>query len=173
MHPSSLVEMKKFVTELDPSLPLKIGDVGGMDVNGTYRPLFDRNPWTYSGLDTGPGPNVDLVLDGEYEWKNVQDEMFDVVISGQTLEHVRHPWLFVGSLFRIVKRGGIVCVIAPYLWNYHEHPIDCWRVFPDGMKALLEWAGFEKVRTYMNHGMNPNGYGDTVGIGVRPNVQVL
>ena len=29
-------------------------------------------------------------------------------------------------------------IINPVSWPFHEVPVDCWRIYPDGMKALLE-----------------------------------
>jgi hypothetical protein len=33
-----------------------------------------------------------------------------------------------------------VITINPVSWVYHEAPIDCWRIYPEGMKALYEDA---------------------------------
>lgn len=33
--------------------------------------------------------------------------------------------------------------INPVSWPYHEAPVDCWRVYPEGMRALYEEAGLE------------------------------
>ncbi len=30
-------------------------------------------------------------------------------------------------------------------WPYHEAPVDCWRIYPEGMKALYEEAGLTMV----------------------------
>lgn len=160
MHESSMAEMKAFAATLPPGL-LRIADVGSSDVNGTYRQLFQKPGWEYVGIDTGPGPNVDVVVDRDYHWENIPDDSFDVVISGQTLEHVRRPWLFVKALARIAKPGGRVCVIAPHTVNYHPYPEDCWRIWPDGMIAVLEDAGLVGIATRKN-GM------DTVGTAVKP-----
>lgn len=157
MHPSSLEEMEKFVATLPPR-PFRLADVGSYDVNGSYRHLFARPGWDYVGIDARPGPNVDVVIQGESGWKNVDAESFDVVISGQTLEHTLRPWIFVRELARILKRGCQMCVIAPHTWAYHPSPLDCWRVFPDGMRAILEDAGLRIISVYMNN------VADTVGI---------
>lgn len=157
MHQSSYQKMEAFVSKyLDPKQPLAIADIGSWG-DWNYRPLFSNAAWQYTGFDRQPGDNVDALLEGEYDWPNVPPEAFDVVISGQTLEHTRHPWLFVKSLHRILKPGALCCVIAPYEWDYHAYPIDCWRVYPDGMRAVLEWAGLTVLEVYGNNK-------DTVGI---------
>lgn len=169
MHTSTYLEMEKFAATL-PRSPLKIADIGSYDVNGTYRPIFSPVPaWKYVGFDIAPGNNVDVVLASKYVWSNVPDKEFDVVISGQVLEHTEYPWVYIKELARILKPGGRACVIAPYEWEYHAFPIDCWRIFPDGMKPLLEFAGLVVEKCYMTENdPNPRWRGDTVGIAKKP-----
>ena len=167
MHESTYKAMEEFAKTL-PETPLVIADVGSQDVNGTYRPIFRKDGWKYVGLDLAAGRNVDVVLQSEYDWSNVSTESFDVVVSGQTLEHTRNPFKFVKELVRIAKRGAIMCVIAPYQWEFHPFPIDCWRVFPDGMRAVMEESGVIIEKTYMTVNEDPRWKGDTVGIGRKP-----
>lgn len=167
MHESTYREMERFAKSL-PAGPLRIADVGSYDVNGTYKRIFQREGWSYVGLDVSAGPNVDVVLSGEVEWRNVEDESFDVVVSGQVLEHTRFPWLFVRELARIAKHGAPICIIAPYQWEYHPYPIDCWRVFPDGLRAVMEYNGLQVSQTYMTDNGDPRYKGDTVGVGRKP-----
>jgi len=42
-----------------------------------------------------------------------------------------------------MQSGGHVITIVPVSWNFHEAPIDCWRIYPEGMRALYEEAGLE------------------------------
>ena len=44
------------------------------------------------------------------------------------------------ELARVTKPGGLVIVIGPVSWTYHEAPVDCWRIYPEGMRALYEEA---------------------------------
>jgi hypothetical protein len=62
-------------------------------------------------------------------------------LSGQVIEHVRKPWRWIPELARVTRRGGLVITINPVSWGYHEAPIDCWRMFPEAMRALYEAAG--------------------------------
>lgn len=134
MHPSSMRLMQVFVARyLLPFRPgLKVADVGSFDVNGNYRGLFIG--CEYVGLDIVPGLNVDRVVD-EYDFG---DEQFDVVISGQTMEHVYDLHRWRTAILRIVRPGGLLCVIAPHTWEQHKTPVDCWRILPDGMRWLFK-----------------------------------
>ena len=68
---------------------------------------------------------------------------FDILVSGQVIEHVRRIWAWMQELARLTAHGGLVITIAPISWPYHEAPVDCWRIYPEGMRALCEEAGLE------------------------------
>jgi len=87
---------------------------------------------------------VDYVVVEENKFP-VPDDSFDVVFSAQVLEHVREPWVWYKEIARIIRPGGYVVTISPISWPYHEAPIDCWRIFPDGMAALYKQAGLEQI----------------------------
>lgn len=157
--------MHIFLDTLDANVPLRIADIGGLNVSGTdggsYRSsVVSRSSiWTYTACDLRDGCGVDLLLQDPYHWA-ILDGSFDVVISGQTLEHVGRPWLFIQEAYRILRAGGRACLIAPHTFNYHEEPIDCWRVWPDGMRELLAHGGFTVESVHRNEI-------DTVGIGLK------
>lgn len=167
MHSTAYQEVESFVSRLPLGKELRIGDVGAYNVNGCLRPLFQKPGWKYVGMDLSAGPNVDVVLAGEKVWTNVEDESFDVVVSVSTLEHTRYPWLVVGEIARILKKGGITCLVAPYSWEHHAYPIDCYRFLPDGMKAMMELAGLEITSLHMRT-YDGATKGDTIGIGRKP-----
>ena len=69
-----------------------------------------------------------------------------MILAGNVIEHVRKPWLWLKEVCRICKPGGHVILIVPVSWPYHTAPIDCWRIYPDGMRALWEEVGLEEVK---------------------------
>ncbi|SDT93769.1 Methyltransferase domain-containing protein [Pseudomonas pohangensis] len=143
MHTSSYDKMQAFVQQhLDSRRleHLRIFDLGSQDVNGSYRLLFDNPGWQYLGLDMAPGNNVDIVLSKPYAWQEIPSASVDVVISGQAFEHIRYMWISILEVARILKPGGLCCVIAPSSGPEHRYPHDCWRIYPDGMRALAEFA---------------------------------
>ena len=143
MHSTSYNLMTLFARKyLDEAQRLKIIDIGSYDVDGSYRPIFSKPNWEYKGLDMVAGPNVDIVAPS-YPWP-LPDNSFDAVVSGQTMEHVEAPWLWVKELERICKPGGLIVVISPWQWFIHRYPVDCWRILPDGMTYLLsKWCRCE------------------------------
>ena len=95
---------------------LKILDVGSLDGQGDYNysDIFNEKNWTYTGLDFQAGHNVDIVVTDIYNWFEVEDNTYDVVISGQIFV----DGLGVGDVGNIVLRdrqnlaeNGIIIVV--------------------------------------------------------------
>jgi hypothetical protein len=148
MHPSSFDKMAVFRRDyLDArqSEPLVIVDLGSADINGSYRPLFAQPAWTYQGVDLVPGENVDVVLKSPYHWREIGTASVDVVISGQTFEHTEFFWETMLEIARVLKPNGLCCIIAPSSGPVHRFPIDCWRFYPDGLRAVARYAGLETL----------------------------
>jgi hypothetical protein len=146
MHPSSYDKMAGFCRDYLGALrrtPLTIVDLGSCDYNGSYRPLFDLAPWHYIGADLRAGPNVDLVLRDPYHWRELKSASVDVLVSGQTFEHTEFFWETILEIERVLKPGGLCCLIAPAAGPEHRYPLDCWRIFADGFRAIARYAGLE------------------------------
>ena len=136
MHQSSL----RHVEDLLSRYAIRAGilaDIGSMDVNGTYRHLFPG--WRYIGVDMEPGPGVDIVARKPYRYP-LASESVDLVICGQAFEHMEYFWLGWLEICRIVKRGGLIFLLAPSRGPEHRYPVDCWRFYPDSGRALVKWA---------------------------------
>lgn len=149
MHLNSLNIMRAIMREL-PDKGLDILDVGsrvvlGQEKFGSYRQIFTNSKWRYTGVDVTEGENVDVVME-PYKIP-FPDEYFDVVISGQTLEHVEFPWELMKEMARVMKSGGKMAVIVPAKIGLHRFPIDAYRFYPDGMIALCKWAGLKPIKS--------------------------
>jgi SAM-dependent methyltransferase len=75
----------------------------------------------------------------------IPENSYDIVLSSSVIEHVRKIWRWMPEVARVTRPGGHVVTIAPVSWEYHEDPVDCWRIYPEGMKALSEDAGLKVV----------------------------
>ena len=82
------------------------------------------------------------VAKSEYQF-GLSDNTYDIVLSGQVIEHVKKIWVWIKELVRICKPNGRVITIAPLSWPYHEFPVDCWRFYPEAMRTLYEEAGLK------------------------------
>ncbi len=155
MHQSSFSTMQKFAALLRSQKgcdPFRVLDVGSMGVNGTYRDLFAHPGITYVGLDVASGPNVDVVPADPYDWRELTDESFDAIISGQAIEHVEFPWLTMQQIARKLRPDGLACIIVPSRGPEHRFPVDCYRYYPDGLRALAKWADLRVIEVGVNNG---------------------
>ena len=126
-----------------PDKNLTILDLGSRIVDdqqhlGSYKQFCVNSKWVYTGADVESGWNVDIVLRDGYLFP-FANESFDVIISGQTIEHIEYPWVWFKEMARVLR--GTCCIIAPARIKEHKFPIDTFRYYPDGMVALAKWAG--------------------------------
>ena len=143
---------------LDEEQKMRILEIGSKDEMPEKRELvfrryFDRPNWEYTGLDITEGRNVDIVSSDLYDYP-FKDNEFDLVISANVLEHVEDIYRFVREMSRLTKEWFYL--IVPNSVPYHAYPIDCWRIYPDGMKFLIKEiaelnivdVGIKKSSTY-------------------------
>lgn len=158
MHQSSFENMQNFKEKYLKSFedkPLVIFDLGSFDVNGSYREIFDHPGWQYKGLDVEAGKNVDIVLKNNYHWKEIDSDSTDVLVSGQAFEHIEFFWITMLEIARILKPGGLCCIVAPSGGYEHRYPVDCWRFYPDGFSAMARFAKLKVIDVF-----NQNFQGD-------------
>jgi hypothetical protein len=166
MHPSSFENMQKCYDRylaawsVEPDRRLAVVEVGSANVNGSYRAIFPSQTFRYVGCDRVPGPGVDLVFDDPYRLP-LPDAHADVVISSQMLEHCEFFWLAFGEMLRILKPDGHLFLIAPSSGPIHAYPVDCYRFYPDGFRAIAKHAGCRLVELW-NDDRGP--WNDLVGV---------
>lgn len=151
MHKNSHSKMEWFKnTYLSNSSKLNILDVGSLDRQGNfnYSDIFNEKNWTYTGLDIQSGINVDIVVSDIYNWFEIEDNTYDVIISGQFFEHLEFFWITMSEIERVLKPGGYVCIIAPSAGSKHGGNIpNCYRFHEDGLKAMAKYVDFEVIHT--------------------------
>lgn len=154
MHDTSFDTMRTFVrVHLGAARgkPLEVLDFGSQVVDEqprSYRELFDDDRWNYRGLDIEAGSNVDVVIDNAYSWDAIPADSIDLVVSGQAFEHVEYFWASMFEIVRVLRPGGLAAIIAPAGGFEHRYPVDCWRFYPDGARALANYVDCEVVDVF-------------------------
>lgn len=122
----------------------RVMEVGSLDVNGSLRPHVEAlGPTTYIGIDSQPGPGVDLVVDAAIVGKN-RRRPHDVVICTEALEHAEDWRALVSALKRLVRPGGVLLVTTRSPgFPYHPYPDDHWRFTLEDFRAIF--ADLEEV----------------------------
>lgn len=155
MHASSLENMWRCYRRYVAGGPLEqraetiVLDVGGADVNGTYREVFSNPPFRYRVADIAPGPGIDIVLGDPYRIP-LAERSVDIVISGQAMEHIEFFWRTFEEMVRIVRSDGFIFLILPSSGPIHRYPVDCYRFFPDAYDALAKYAGCTRVESWLD-----------------------
>ncbi len=153
MHKSAYDKMQAFMEGYLSNYTndnLKILDVGSCIKENqlSQKDIFKKPNWEYLGLDIEEGINVDIVVKDPYDWKEINTNTFDVVISNQTFEHISFFWVTVFEIGRVLKEGGVACIISPSSGGEHRYPLDTYRYFPDGFSSLADYIGFKKLEIY-------------------------
>jgi SAM-dependent methyltransferase len=141
MHSNSKLLFQKYAKQYFRT-GLKVLEVGPDGIPSTYQNIVGDPSVAWHTLDIRSDPALTYQGSSEYEFP-IDTGVYDIVLSGQVLEHVRQIWVWIREVARVCKVGGLVVTINPVSWPYHEAPVDCWRAFPEGMKALYEYASLQ------------------------------
>lgn len=155
MHKNSYSKMKWFKDNfLNKQQELKILDVGSLDIIGNYnyKQIFNESNWSYTGLDIKAGNNVDLVITDIYNWFEIEDNSYDVIISGQFFEHLEYFWLTLSQIERVLKPEGYLCIIVPSTGHRHgEEMLNCYRFHEDGLRAMAKYVNLDIVHVSVDY----------------------
>ena len=146
MHDTALILGGLFFDRYLPTAgTIRVLDIGSLDLNGSLRQALPTGrDIVYTGVDAEPGPGVDQVV-APHARLPFDDGAFDAVVSSSCLEHDEFFWLTVDEACRVVKPGGFVYLSAPSNGHVHQHPLDCWRFYPDAGVALARWVNRDRA----------------------------
>ena len=127
----------------------KVLEIGPDAVPSTYQRAVGDTSIAWHTIDLQKDPSLTYCASSEYEFP-LESGTYDIVLSGQVIEHVRQIWVWIRELARVCKEGGLVVTVNPVSWPYHDSPgvPDCWRAFPEGMRTLYEYAS---LRVRLSH----------------------
>ena len=171
MHRSSFQKMRYFKnTYLDANQELKILDIGSFDKTGDYNYgiIFKSDKWTYHGLDLKEGNNVDIIVKNPYDWDEIEDDSYDLVVSGQAFEHIEFFWLTLEQIKRILKPGGLFFLIVPSSGPVHKNPYDCYRFNERAMEGMAKYINFQVLEKGTNLDENSDPWYDTFLVAKKP-----
>jgi len=109
-----------------------------------YRSLFERYVNEYIGVDL-LGNELASYYSSRHCTTDLANDVADLVLSTQVLEHVENPVAYLHECHRILNAGGLLILTTHGYWKYHPDPCDLWRWTGDGLRKLLEDASFRIV----------------------------
>lgn len=128
MHYSALDWLVLNINE-DEVKGKNILEVGSRNVNGTIRPFIMKYaPKSYVGIDYVSGDGVDLIADARLLVEKFGENIFDVVISTEMLEHAEDWRAVVNGMKGVLKPNGLLIITTRSPgFPYHAYPYDYWR----------------------------------------------
>jgi len=135
----SVIEFVKRTTSRQEIRGREILEIGSRIANASIRPvLTSLVPASYTGVDIGPGPGVDVVCRAEEVNKRFGDERFDCVIATEVLEHIENWQTAIHAMKLVLKIGGIMLITTRSRgFDYHGYPHDFWRFERGDMEAIF------------------------------------
>jgi SAM-dependent methyltransferase len=128
---------------------MKILEIGPQGNPTAYQKLVNDPGVDWHSLDIIEGyageDNSKFIFTKDPYNYPVADNTYDIVFSGGVMCNVGEIWTWMQELKRIVKPGGHIITITPISWPYANAPVDCWRIYPDGFKALNSFLGLETL----------------------------
>ncbi len=119
-------EIEKFIRSLDCC------NIDALEISGTG----SQGRYNFRNYRTVQYPDYD-VCQGP-----LAKEQFDLVIAEQVFEHVLRPDRAAANVYEMLRPGGIFVISTPFLLKVHGAPFDLYRWTEEGMRQLLETAGF-------------------------------
>lgn len=156
---SNLSEIRKLVYEAmeEYANKLQLKGVKVLDVGiAGDPPPSEKYQWFGEGndfktLDIDPQWKPDFV--GDICQAPFINNIFDLVIVSQTLEHIFDFKRAISEIYRITKKYAIID--CPFVNSYHPESSfdDYWRISHRAMKILLETVGFKILDLQLRGGI--------------------
>ena len=136
-------EVVAFAGELGPGMRLL--DAGAGECQ--YKPLFAHCRYTGVDLAVGDESWDYSKLDLRCDLTNIPrpDGSFDACLCAVVLEHVPDPVAICRELARVLTPGAPILVAVPFVCQQHQMPHDFFRYSSNGIRQVLEAAGFQDV----------------------------
>lgn len=128
--------MNRATHEFVAGLPRETLDV--LEVSGT---TWNDPAWGFRSYRSLSYPEYDICLGP------LERNCCDLLILEQVLEHVRQPHRALAHAWEMLRPGGRLLINTPFLLKFHPCPVDLYRWTEDGMRIVLEEAGFTAITT--------------------------
>lgn len=72
----------------------------------------------------------------------VLDDRFDLIIAEHVFEHLLWPYRAGRNVLEMLRPGGHLLVVTPFIYKVHANPYDCTRWTETGLRYFLAECGF-------------------------------
>lgn len=124
------------------SIDGKILDVGGSKKSGYHELIKGKHEILTGNIDESYG--TDLIFDAQEAWP-FEDDSFDGVLLVNLIEHLYHHEVALAEACRVLKPGGTLAGVVPFMFNVHASPHDYFRYTKAALTNRLADAGFTDI----------------------------
>ncbi len=121
----------------------KILDLGGDKRSGYYELI--KGGHKIDVVNLNPACGADLCFDLEKKFP-LDNNSYDAVLCINVLEHIFDYQNVLSESFRVLKGGGILFGVVPFLFNVHGSPHDYFRYTGAALEKIFSEAGFRNVK---------------------------
>jgi SAM-dependent methyltransferase len=130
----------------------RVLDLGGSKKSEYWRHIKGNPEFVFVNMDTAVEP--DMIFDLEQTPYPTESNSFDAVLAINVLEHIWHWRELLKESHRVLKQGGEIVVVVPFLHAVHPSPHDYTRFTKEALLRALEEADFTNIRvTAMGSGV--------------------
>jgi len=115
-------------------------DLGG-GKNPSYERFWQIKPEKFIRVDINEKTEPDVIADLN-KTLPFSDNFADAVLLFNVIYILENPTEILREINRILKPGGKIFFTSPFIFNEAKEPSDYWRFTSEGLKKLLEEAGF-------------------------------
>ncbi len=124
----------------------KVLDIGSGLKLASYHRFLRREPSALIecldlGFEGEGGGHIDL----EKDYLPHASESVDTVLLFNVLEHLYNYSLVLSEIKRVLKPGGQLLGVVPFLVAYHPDPHDYWRYTKETLHKIFTAAGFSHI----------------------------
>lgn len=143
MRTTSLLRREEYKALSNLTLQGKVLDVGGSKRSGYHELIRGEHSFIVANLEESYG--TDMVFDAQETWP-FEDASFDAVLFINVLEHLYRYEQALDECARVLKEGGKVVGVVPFMFNVHGSPNDHFRYTRSTLELLLAERGFDPIR---------------------------
>lgn len=120
----------------------QILDLGGIKDAKYHKLIKGQHNIEVVNIDDNSGADFSFNLEHKFPMEN---DSYDNIICLNVLEHIFDYQNVVNESFRILKSGGSIINVTPFLLNVHECPNDYFRYTKQALYKIFEQAGFREI----------------------------
>ncbi|MFN0169842.1 MAG: class I SAM-dependent methyltransferase [Bryobacteraceae bacterium] len=117
---------------------------GRVPYYGIYRDLVTDNVC----VDWENSPHSNEFVDESVDLNGTlpfPERSFDTVLLSDVLEHIAEPKRLIGEISRVLRPGGCLLLMVPFLYYIHEQPFDFYRYTEFALRRFCDDSGLEVV----------------------------